>query len=48
VNQRMQCKFKDVQSGKTLEVEFCLDNSGGLCETDISEKTEKVELIQVE
>lgn len=48
VNQRMHCKFRDVQSDKILEIEFCLDNSGGLCETDICEKTEQIELVQVE
>jgi molecular chaperone DnaK len=48
VNQRMNCKFHDVQSGKTLEIDLCLDKNGEFSETDICEKTEQLELVKVE
>ncbi|MFA5554167.1 MAG: Hsp70 family protein, partial [Phycisphaerae bacterium] len=48
VNQRMHCKFHDLQSGKVLEIEFCLNQNGQLSESDTSEKCEQVELAKVE
>jgi molecular chaperone DnaK len=48
VNQRMHCRFRDVQSDTALDIEFCLDKSGGLCETDKCDKTEQLQLMQVE
>ena len=47
-NQRMHCRFRDVQSGRMLQIEFCLDNSGKFSETDICDKTEQLELVKVE
>ncbi len=48
VNQRMHCTFQDMQSGRVLEIEFCLDQSGQLSESDTSEKCEQVQLAKVE
>jgi len=48
VNQRMHCKFEDLQSGKVLEVDLCLDQDGQMSQSDIRQKTEKVEAVKVE
>jgi len=48
VNQRMHCKFRDVQSGRTLEIDFCLDKSGEFSETQTCDKTEQLELMKVQ
>ncbi len=48
VNQRMHCKFHDIQSGNVLEVDFCLDNNGKLNESNSCNKIEQVELVKVE
>jgi len=46
-NQRMFCKFEDVESGRTLEVDCGLDKSGNMTEKDIREKGKKLEHIKV-
>ncbi len=48
VNQRMHCTFQDVQSGRVLEIDFCLNQNGQLSESDTSQKCEQVELAKVE
>jgi molecular chaperone DnaK len=48
VNQRMHCKFRDVQSGKILEIDFCLDKSGELTETEKCAESEQIELVTVQ
>ncbi|MHC4149163.1 MAG: Hsp70 family protein [Planctomycetota bacterium] len=48
VNQRMHCKFQDLESGRVLEVDFCLGQDGEIAETDVKEKEEKLEAVQVE
>jgi molecular chaperone DnaK len=47
-NQRMNCKFEDLRSGKALEVDLCLDRKGHVSQSDIKEKTEKLEAAKVE
>ena len=42
VNQRMHCKFEDVESGRTLEVALGLNNKGQMLEEDVKEKKEKL------
>jgi len=37
VNQRMHCKFEDVESGRTLEVALGLNNSGQMSEEKVKE-----------
>jgi molecular chaperone DnaK len=48
VNQRMHCRFKDLESGRVLEVKFCLDTDGSMSASDVKEKTEQLELIEVQ
>jgi molecular chaperone DnaK len=48
VNQRMHCKFEDLESGRTLEVDFCLDQNGEMSQSDIKEKTEQLEAVKIE
>ena len=48
VNQRMHCKFEDVQSGRVLEVEFCLDQNGQMSQSDMGEKSEEMKAVKVE
>ncbi|MGD9109917.1 MAG: Hsp70 family protein [Phycisphaerales bacterium] len=48
INQRMHCTFQDMQSGRVLEIEFCLDQNGQLSESDTSEKCQHVQLAKVE
>ena len=38
VNQRMHCKFEDIESGKVLEVDISLDQDGKLSERDATAK----------
>jgi len=48
VNQRMHCKFEDVQSDRVLEVDFSLDQNGAISESDVSQKAGELEAIKVE
>jgi len=48
VNQRMHCKFHDLQSGRVLEVDFCLDQNGQTLQSDIKQKAEQLEGLRVE
>jgi molecular chaperone DnaK (HSP70) len=47
VNQRMHCKFEDVESGRALEVDYSLDKNGKMSENDIKEKGKQLENIKV-
>jgi len=48
VNQRMHCRFEDLQSGRTLEVDFCLGQNGEMSPGDIRQKGEQLEVFKVE
>ncbi|MFQ6035239.1 MAG: Hsp70 family protein [Sedimentisphaerales bacterium] len=48
VNQRMHCRFEDLQSGRTLEVDFCLDQDGEMSPSDIGQKGEQLEVFKIE
>ena len=48
VNQRMHCRFQDVESGASLEVDFCLDKNGEMSQNNTREKAEKLEALKVE
>jgi len=48
INQRMHCSFHDLQSGRKLEIEFCLDKDGGITDSEIKKKSEKFGKIKVE
>jgi molecular chaperone DnaK len=48
VNQRMHCKFEDIKSGRTLEVDLALDGSGQLSEQNVTEKQNQLQNAKVE
>ncbi len=48
VNQRMHCKFEDVESGRVLEVDFSLGKDGEMSQGEVKESTEKLEAVKVE
>ncbi len=43
VNQRMHCKFEDLESGKILQVELSLDQNGEVSQSDIKEQANQLE-----
>jgi molecular chaperone DnaK len=47
VNQRMHCEFKDVESGKVLEVEFCLDKNGEMSQSNVKKKGKRLKALKV-
>jgi len=46
-NQRMHCRFQDLESGRALEVDFSLDKSGEMSQSDIRQKAEQLEAVKV-
>ncbi len=48
VNQRMHCYFEDVQSGRSLEVEFSMDKQGNMKLDEIKRKAEQFESLKIE
>jgi molecular chaperone DnaK len=48
VSQRMHCMFEDVQSGRTLEVDFCLGQNGEMLQSDIKQKSDQLEVFTVQ
>jgi len=48
VNQRMHCKFQDVESGRVLEVDFCLDQNGEMSQSDARQKANQLDDLKVE
>ena len=48
LNQRMHCKFEDVQSGSALEVDLQQDPNGEICEDTVAEQDEQVESMNAE
>jgi molecular chaperone DnaK len=47
VNQRMHCKFEDVESARTLEVDFQLDKKGKISQPDITQNRKKTKPLKV-
>jgi len=45
VNQRMQCKFEDVESGKVLEVDLSLDQDGNVSKTKVKNKDRQISAV---
>jgi molecular chaperone DnaK len=45
VNQRMHCKFEDVESGRVLEVDLSLDQDGKMSESDINDKDRQLSAV---
>ena len=48
VNQRMHCKFEDLESQRVLEVDFCLDQNGEVSQSNIEQKAKQLEAVKVE
>ncbi len=48
VNQRMHCKFEDLESGKALEVDFCLDQNSKISKSSVKEKSNQLEPFKVQ
>ncbi|UCE98947.1 MAG: Hsp70 family protein [Planctomycetota bacterium] len=48
VNQRMHCKFQDVESGRSLDVDFSLNNNGEVTQSNIKEGKKKLKTVKVE
>ncbi|UCG55766.1 MAG: Hsp70 family protein [Phycisphaerales bacterium] len=48
VNQRMHCKFEDIESGRVLQVDFRLDQNGEVEEDNAQQSTEQFESLKVE
>ncbi len=47
VNQRMHCKFEDVESGRTLEVAIGLNKNGQMLEEAVKDDSEKISKAKV-
>jgi len=47
VNQRMHCKFQDMESGRALEVDLCLDKDGKTSQSGAEQDSEKLESSEV-
>lgn len=48
VNQRMHCRFLDEESGRTLEVEFCVGDEGKMTQTNIEETAKELGSMKVQ
>jgi molecular chaperone DnaK len=48
VNQRMHCKFQDIESGRVLEVDFSLDKNGEITQGDVKQSKKKLKTVKVE
>jgi molecular chaperone DnaK (HSP70) len=48
VNQRMHCKFEDIESGGALEVDLCLDKDGRMSESDTKQESAQLDHVKVE
>ena len=47
-NQRMHCKFEDLESERVLEIDFCMDQQGEMSESNVRDKAEQLEAVKVE
>jgi len=48
LNQRMHCKFQDIDSGRMLELDFSLDKDGRVSEGNAHHRCEQLEMTEVE
>jgi molecular chaperone DnaK len=48
VNQRMHCKFEDLESDRVLEVELCLDKNGNVMRSQTEQTSDRLEAFKVE
>jgi molecular chaperone DnaK len=47
-NQRMHCSFQDVESGRVLDVDLCLDDKGQISPSQVKEKGQQMKEVKVE
>jgi molecular chaperone DnaK len=47
-NQRMHCQFQDEESGRTLEVEFCVGDNGQLAQNKVEQNAEELKEFKVQ
>ena len=48
VNQRMHCRFEDAESGRTLEVDFCVGENDELTRENVKQKAQQLQSFKVE
>jgi molecular chaperone DnaK len=48
LNQRMHCRFEDEDSGRVLEVDFCVGENGEMSQANVTEKARQLESFKVE
>ncbi len=48
LNQRMHCRFEDEESGRAIEVDFCVSEDGEMSRENVSEKAGQLEGFKVE
>jgi molecular chaperone DnaK len=48
VSQMMHCMFEDVQSGRSLEVDFCVGQNGEMLPSDLKQKSDQLEVFTVQ
>ncbi|MBN1126178.1 MAG: Hsp70 family protein [Sedimentisphaerales bacterium] len=48
LNQRMHCTFQDEESGRVLEVNFCIGENGEMSEDNVAHKAAEMESFKVE
>jgi molecular chaperone DnaK len=47
-NQRMHCEFEDQESGRKLEVEFCIGKDGELSQSHVNQQAETLQKMKVQ
>ncbi|MBE0536577.1 MAG: Hsp70 family protein [Phycisphaerae bacterium] len=48
LNQRMHCRFEDEDSGRVLEVNFCVGDNGEMSQANVGQKAQELENFKVE
>jgi molecular chaperone DnaK len=48
LNQRMHCSFEDIESGRTLDVDFSLNDTGEITDENASEQAQELEPFKVQ
>ena len=48
VNQRMHCSFMDEDSGRSLEVEFCVGETGNVKKANVERNAEELSAFKVQ
>jgi molecular chaperone DnaK len=48
LNQRMHCRFEDIESGRLLEVDFSLNQDGGIADSSTNQKAKELQPFKVQ